>query len=695
MKAVKERITCILFVLIFLLVIAGINVIGYYDRTFYDCSHEISFSLNRGVYRVTLDEAASADAYRVYYEVNGQERILAQGDVENNAFEITLPSNIRNDSVRVTAVTEEGTNVERFDAVRITKVLPVGRTVAYLAMYLVIAALIYAGFRGRREVAALLGAVSVAMLPLYPVFCVAPVQMACLLVAGTALLFAADRKLKIEAKSIARYVFFLALSFAALYFCTESSPFYARNRWDDAGIYYSIGKGIVHGYVPYRDMFDHKGPVVFLIFALGYLLTPDFFYGVYLLESLCLSGLLYFSYKIARLYFDEGIAETLAVISMLFFLDGSLLVYGGSCEEFTMVIYAAVLYQYLFCLSGQKECTGRRMAALGVLCGLSFWMKFTMTVCLLALAGILLWQELLNRRRFVRKLAAFAGGGLAVSAAVIGYFIGSDAIGSFKRSYFDANLAYADVRGIGETMAVFGKNVMTAVTTNPGITLVVLTGIIGFTVSSRYIKGITGRLGLLAAFALLVGSTYVSHAYLYYYCLVAVFAILGIVTLAGILTERIKRLEKWRGCAYFAAIPCLFLLFAFNQNYKDAAPLAENFTLLDVFQKEMERVADGRERTLLLYHNHWAQMMTFPGVLPAERYYFAPNISENVPEINEEQDRYIHEGIADFVIVDNVEIYPHITEWGLYQYEQILDWQTDRYSVQLYYKKDEYRGMED
>lgn len=295
----------------------------------------------------------------------------------------------------------------------------------------------------------------------------------------------------------------------------------------------------------------------------------------------------------------------------------------------------------------------------------------------------------------MRKLAAFAGGGLAVSAAVIGYFIGSDAIGSFKRSYFDANLAYADVRGIGETMAVFGKNVMTAVTTNPGITLVVLTGIIGFTVSSRYIKGITGRLGLLAAFALLVGSTYVSHAYLYYYCLVAVFAILGIVTLAGILTERIKRLEKWRGCAYFAAIPCLFLLFAFNQNYKDAAPLAENFTLLDVFQKEMERVADGRERTLLLYHNHWAQMMTFPGVLPAERYYFAPNISENVPEINEEQDRYIHEGIADFVIVDNVEIYPHITEWGLYQYEQILDWQTDRYSVQLYYKKDEYRGMED
>lgn len=695
MRAVKERITCILSVILFLLVIAGINVAGYYDRTFYDYSHDTSFSLNRGVYRVTLDEASSAAVYCVYYEVNGAERILAQGDVKNNAFEIRLPSNIRNDSVRVTTLTGEGANVERHGAVRITKVMPVGRTVGYLAVYLVIAALIYVGFRGRREAGMLTGAVSMTLLPLYPVFCVAPVQMTCLLAMGMVLLFVADRKLKIEVKSIVRYVFFLALSFAALYFCTESSPLYARNRWDDASIYYSIGKGIVQGYVPYQDMFDHKGPVVFFIYALGYLLTPDFFYGAYLLESLCLSGLLYFSYKIAGLYFDEGIAETLAVISMLFFLDGSLLVYGGSCEEYTMVIYAAVLYQYLSCFSRQRECTGRRMAVLGVLCALSFWMKFTMTVCLLALVGILLWQELLHRRQFVRKFVSFAGGGLAVSAAVIGYFIGADAISNFKRSYFDANLAYADVRGIGETLAVFGKNVMTAVTTNPGITLVVLTGIIGFTVSSRYMKAISGRFGLLAAFALLVGSTYVSYAYQYYYCLVAVFAVLGIVTVVDVLRDKWKWLKKWHGSALFAAIPCLFLLLVFNQNYRDAAPLSENFTMFDVFQKEMERAADGQERTLLLYHNHWTQMMTFPGILPAEQYYFAPNISENFQKINEEQDQYIYEGIAEFVIVDNVADHPHIMEWGLYRYEQILDWKTDRYNVQLYYKKDEYRGMEE
>ena len=98
----------------------------------------------------------------------------------------------------------------------------------------------------------------------------------------------------------------------------------------------------------------------------------------------------------------------------------------------------------------------------------------------------------------------------------------------------------------------------------------------------------------------------------------------------------------------------------------------------------MENASQGREKTLLLYRNHRAQMMTFAGMKPAARYYFAPNISKHMPEINEEQDRYIHEGTAEFVLVDHAEMYPSLVEWGLYQYDQILDWQQGPERVQLY-----------
>ncbi len=687
MKDRKEILIRIAMFLLFLFVILGVNAFRYYDRTFYACGPSDFFSLDRGRYEVFVDtDEPAADSCLIYYETNGQERILADKAMKSGVggrFEMELPSNIRNDSVRVVLLNETGMELSQIDVMRITRILPVGQTAVYLVMYLLISLLLFRWFGSGQISCLLTGFVSVALLPVYPVYCAAPGRILLLIMTCVSNLFLVDRKAGISRESIVRYVFFLSLSLAALYFCTESSPFYARNSWDDTSIYYSIGRGITQGYVPYRDMFDHKGPVVFFLYALGHLLTPDRFYGAYLLESFCFSGLLYVTYRICSLYFERGMAQVLAVVSMVFLLDGTFLVYGGSCEEFTMVIYAAILYGYLSYFSGTKEYTGRWMVMTGVLCGLSFWMKFNMTVCLLVLVGMMLLHRLLGRHNIVKDVLAFAGGFLGAGVPVIGYFFCTDSLGYLKTGYFVANLAYADVRTIGETLTVFGQNVLLAVTDNPGISLVVAVGIAGFLFSSRYIGSIAGKIGLVMAFGVLIGSTYISYAFLYYYCLVAVFVILGIITIAGILTDRV-RWQAGERTAFGLAMPCLCILLVFNQNYREAAVFSENFTLCDVCEKEMENASQGREKTLLLYRNHRAQMMTFAGMKPAARYYFAPNISKHMPEINEEQDRYIHEGTAEFVLVDHAEMYPSLVEWGLYQYDQILDWQQGPERVQLY-----------
>ena len=149
----------------------------------------------------------------------------------------------------------------------------------------------------------------------------------------------------------------------------------------------------------------------------------------------------------------------------------------------------------------------------GVLCGLSFWMKFNMTVCLLTLVGMMLLHRLLGRHNIVKDVLAFAGGFLGAGVPVIGYFFCTDSLGYLKNGYFVANLAYADVRTIGETLTVFGQNVLLAVTDNPGISLVVAVGIVGFLFSSRYIGSIAGKIGLVMAFGVLIGSTYISYAF--------------------------------------------------------------------------------------------------------------------------------------------------------------------------------------
>ena len=67
------------------------------------------------------------------------------------------------------------------------------------------------------------------------------------------------------------------LAAVALLFCSKSSPLYPINDWSDANIYFSIGKGMLRGEVVYRDLYDHKGPLLYALHALCALVSPFFF----------------------------------------------------------------------------------------------------------------------------------------------------------------------------------------------------------------------------------------------------------------------------------------------------------------------------------------------------------------------------------------------------------------------------------
>lgn len=51
----------------------------------------------------------------------------------------------------------------------------------------------------------------------------------------------------------------------------------------DNSLYFAVGKGMLHGYAPYRDLYENKPPMVFLISAIAYALAGNF----YLVNILC------------------------------------------------------------------------------------------------------------------------------------------------------------------------------------------------------------------------------------------------------------------------------------------------------------------------------------------------------------------------------------------------------------------------
>lgn len=58
----------------------------------------------------------------------------------------------------------------------------------------------------------------------------------------------------------------------------------------DSPLYWAVGRGILNGLVPYRDLFETKPPGIFLLSSLSLLLTGDLTLG-YLVQVICLLGI--------------------------------------------------------------------------------------------------------------------------------------------------------------------------------------------------------------------------------------------------------------------------------------------------------------------------------------------------------------------------------------------------------------------
>ena len=55
-----------------------------------------------------------------------------------------------------------------------------------------------------------------------------------------------------------------SMGIAALFLLihSKSSPLYAMNDWVDVHCFFTMGRGILDGQVPYMDQYEKKGPVL-------------------------------------------------------------------------------------------------------------------------------------------------------------------------------------------------------------------------------------------------------------------------------------------------------------------------------------------------------------------------------------------------------------------------------------------------
>ena len=242
-----------------------------------------------------------------------------------------------------------------------------------------------------------------------------------------------------------RWVFPLCILFSVifLFLCSKSSPLYPLNDWVDANIYFTIGKGMMHGKVPYVDLYDQKGPMVFLLYGLASLVSGKTFFGVYLLESVAFSFFLLASYRIVALYSKHYALLALPLFSA--FVLGSLsFSHGGSLEELMMPLFAWSLFDSLRYFKNEYPAPVPlgMIARNALFAGVMLYGKFTLLAFYVAWMGMIAISQLLAKqyKRAVWSSLLFLALMFAIGIPWVVYFAANGALRDFFYYYFYQNI---------------------------------------------------------------------------------------------------------------------------------------------------------------------------------------------------------------------------------------------------------------
>ena len=178
---------------------------------------------------------------------------------------------------------------------------------------------------------------------------------------------------------------------------SQSSPLYPINLWGDANCLFTVGRVMKDGGVLYRDIYEQKGPLLYLIHALAACLSDTSFWGVYIMEALAMTVALYAAYRLMRLRAGMGFSLGAAAFFGAAFASCTAFIRGDSAEEFCLpLLMAALAIAYAEYGRRAKPMRTKRLLVCGALAGCVAAIKYTLLGAMVGLCiveGVLALRE--------------------------------------------------------------------------------------------------------------------------------------------------------------------------------------------------------------------------------------------------------------------------------------------------------------
>ena len=209
----------------------------------------------------------------------------------------------------------------------------------------------------------------------------------------------------------------------------------------DSSVFYYMGSGMRAGFLPYRDMFDHKGLLIYVFNGLGALLGLNII-GVWVVESVLYLSHLIFLFRCVRTWSSPPTALGVCVVYICCFF---LWACGGNMTE-TYAVYF-ILPTWLLLMEDilRERLRKRTVYMAGLASGAILMLRPNMfAICLPV--GCYMVEHCLGKRSvrlFIAHSALVLLGMATLVAPLLGYAAYHGILGDLYDCYIRFNMTYA------------------------------------------------------------------------------------------------------------------------------------------------------------------------------------------------------------------------------------------------------------
>ncbi|WP_026665258.1 hypothetical protein [Butyrivibrio sp. FC2001] len=470
-------------------------------------------------------------------------------------------------------------------------------------------------------------------------------------------------------KTKLRIYFYMLLSvFLCLLLASRSSFLYPLNNWDDANSYFSMGKAIFNGKMPYRDVFDQKGMYLYFFYGLAYLVSHTTFAGVYILEIILgLFDAIGF-FRIIRLYTGKHRIVSSAIFSVFTFATvvcSRSFWWGGAAEEICLPFYVWGLYLILDYFKNRYNKETMPFKAVffgGILAGFIANIKFTGLGFYFAWMMMVFFSYLAHKEivRGIKACLVFLFGMFLPFVPWLIYFGVQGGLYEWYWGYVYVNVfVYTKVEGadagiMGRVMYLI-KTLYWLIIDDWQYFVFVIVGMV-YGILNKGQK-LLSRLVVPVLFVFMFLGFFGGGRDLPYYSLpLSVFAVMGFALLGRLAAKHL--LEKGTrsdriGMRFITALICMSLATIFVDVNSMNVPFRK-VSRDDYFMYRFrDEVMENENPTLLNVGCLDAGLYTLCDIVPSCRWFQTQTLSIEEPENNPylEQERYVREGLIDYVLV--------------------------------------------